>query len=120
MGGGNALVIPSAISAQNVESNSINQDTNSIGNIDLQMDIKKENIDIVDSSDIINKNKKDGSSGNSTSDDRIADIDIVSDINRVKNDKLDVESSIEFDVNGPQPSELWPSDHFMIVVKASF
>lgn len=24
------------------------------------------------------------------------------------------------DVTGPQPSELWPSDHFMIVVKASF
>lgn len=23
------------------------------------------------------------------------------------------------DVDGPQPSETWPSDHFMIVVKAS-
>ena len=30
------------------------------------------------------------------------------------------EKSLMLNVSGPQPSEVWPSDHFMIVVKASF
>ena len=34
--------------------------------------------------------------------------------------KENYEKSLMLNVSGPQPSEIWPSDHFMIVVKASF
>ena len=36
------------------------------------------------------------------------------------NRNMDGDSFCSLDVDGPQPSMVWPSDHFMIVVKASF
>lgn len=62
----------------------------------------------------ISTSNSDSSSANSNS-----NIDNTN--NNIDNTNNNSDSnSIEFDVDGPQPSDLWPSDHFMLVVKASF
>ena len=61
-------------------------------------------------------------------DKKIEIINSISTKNYVTNDQSDDETqlkendekSLMLNVSGPQPSEVWPSDHFMIVVKASF
>ena len=61
-------------------------------------------------------------------DKKIEIINSISTKNYVTNDQSDdetqlkenYEKSLMLNVSGPQPSEIWPSDHFMIVVKASF